>query len=306
MNNQNRDEREDVHVTDEHDEGKNVEADGASGFREKESSMQSEEERANSEERSAENGRTDVDQSDQSSETAKTKNLGDDQEEESEVDLNESKELATVGDADSRRTSKPDIGDVNGELAVREGGVKLELQENSRGRQFTLRGKHGELRRAKGKRKYGSSTTGAIKDIGNNFEKGQPRNGDKVRDESVLKTNVKDYMEENNGGDGEESRSGIKLQNRIKPVGAEYMISGKFAKFDMSNQVEDEREVMTEHSENKNNVKRDNTCVGREDDETNDDRHDDNQIDQVETEVGMESAQHWGEDGEADKDESDF
>ncbi|KAL0444238.1 UNVERIFIED_CONTAM: hypothetical protein Slati_2146500 [Sesamum latifolium] len=291
-NNQNRDKREDVHVTDEHDEGKNVEADDASRFRE---------------ERSAENGRTDADKSDQSSETAKTKNLGDDQDEESEVDWTESKELATVGDADSRRTSKPDVSDVNEELAVREGGVKLELHENSRGRQFKLRGKHSELRRAKGKRKYGSST-GAIKDIGNKFEKGQPRNGDKVRDESVLKNNVKEYTEENNGGNSIESRSGIKLQNRVKPVGAEDM-SGKFAKFDISNHdVEIEREVMTEHSENENNVKQDNSPGGREDVETNGDRHD-NQIDHIETEVRMESAQHSGEDGEADKqetDESDF
>ncbi|KAL2245808.1 UNVERIFIED_CONTAM: hypothetical protein Sindi_2849000 [Sesamum indicum] len=267
-NNQNRDKREDVHVT-EHDEGKDVEADDASRFTEKESSMQSDEESGNSEERSAENGRTGVDKSDQSSETAKTKN---DQEEESEVDLTGSKDLATAGDADSRRTSKSDISDVDEELGVREGGVKSELQENSRGRQFTLRGKHSEA--------------------------------DRVRNESVLKTNVKDYTEENNGGNGEKSRSGITLQNRIKPVGAEHMIGGKLAKFDMSNQVESEREVITEHSENRNNVKQENSPGGREDDETNDDRHD-KQIDHAETEVRFESAQQSGEDGEADKEETD-
>ncbi|KAK4438623.1 hypothetical protein Salat_0196800 [Sesamum alatum] len=290
--NQNEDIREDVH-----DEGKSVE-----------SSTQNEAERGNSEERTAENGRTDVDKSDQvglkdgndkSSEITKTENLGNDQEEDSEVDLTKSKQLANVGDADSRRMSKSDFSDVNEELGVREGGVKLELHENSHGRQFRHRGKHSELRRAKGKRKYGSS--GAISSqIGNKFEKGQPRNGDKVHNESV-------YTEENNGGNDEESRSGIKLQNRIKPVGAEDM-SGKVAKLDVSNQVKNEREVITERSENKNDVKQDSSTPGRREDvEPNEDR-DENQIGHVETEGGMESAQHSGEDGEnkEETDEPDF
>lgn len=147
-----------------HQEGKNIHADDGesirddvSRYREKQSSMQSEEQRENgtanfdrmasSEERSAENGRTDAGKTDQ----VELKNLSDEQED-SEAYLTGSKELATVGGdvTDSRRLSKSE-GSVNEELGMREGGrVRLKLQENSQIRHFRPRGKHSELRRAKG------------------------------------------------------------------------------------------------------------------------------------------------------------
>ncbi|KAI3457229.1 hypothetical protein Pfo_013892 [Paulownia fortunei] len=133
----------------------------------------------NSQERSAENGRTNVDRrSDQveqednydpenrgSSETGQEKkrehgtemigNLGNEEQKprdkDSEAHFTDSNELATMGYAHSRRTSNSKESD-NQELGVHTGGAKLEMQQNSKGGHFRFEGKHSYLKWAKGKR----------------------------------------------------------------------------------------------------------------------------------------------------------
>lgn len=90
----------------------------------------------------------------------------------------------------------------------------------------------------------------------------------------------------------------------MKPVDAEDM-SQKVAMFDMSNQVEKEREVTTERLENKNDSEQDNSPGRTEDAETGEDRDDNQMEDYEKTERGTESAQHSGDDGEDDKEQTD-
>ncbi|KAL3821518.1 hypothetical protein ACJIZ3_007423 [Penstemon smallii] len=172
-------------------------------------------------------------------------------------------------------------GSENQEMGVHESGLKLEEQGNNHSGRHRLRGKHGYLKRGKGKRwrgtfkevegkKSSESHGGTIardqrflestEEIGNVIEETKPINQAKIQDLSMpneqggKKANLNGYSKENTTKNIEDSPPGIEIHDNTKTIDTEDMSrdKAKVEEEEMSQQVE--KDILTNSSSEKSDV----------------------------------------------------